>query len=66
MTNNNGHWLRAWLPFILWLVTTLVGVTLAYASLDTRMSVLESQRQTLQDDVREMKADIKRLLERVR
>lgn len=46
--------------FIAW----LVGVLLAYGALNTRISVTEANVSTIQQDMREIKTDVKTLLQR--
>jgi hypothetical protein len=45
-------------------IAWLVGVLLAYGALSTRVAVTEARVSTIQDDMREIKADIKQLLQR--
>ena len=45
-------------------VAWLVGGLLAYGSLDARIRVLEDRYDRIQSDVREIKADVKVLLQR--
>lgn len=45
-------------------IAWLIGVLLAYGAISTRVAVTESKVSTIQDDLREIKADIKQLLQR--
>lgn len=45
-------------------IAWLVGVLLAYSALSTRVAVTEARVSTIQDDMREIKGDIKQLLQR--
>jgi hypothetical protein len=45
-------------------IAWLVGVLLAYGALSTRVAVTEAKVSTIQDDMREIKGDVKQLLQR--
>ncbi len=55
-------------PVSLGLVLSLIGVAvailLAYSALDKRVSAMEDRTRTVQQDIAEMKGDIKQLLRR--
>ena len=64
LTNGNGNRIRPWIPLLIWLLTTVVAVALAYGMVTGRVAVLEARYDSLLRDVAEIKADIKVLLRR--
>lgn len=45
-------------------IAWLIGVLLAYGALSTRVAVTETKVSTIQDDIHEIKSDVKQLLQR--
>lgn len=64
--NGNGARLKTWMPLIVWVVTTVVTVTLAYGAVTSRLSVLEVKYDRLYQDIAEIKSDVKTLLREAR
>ena len=61
---DNGTGRTKWVPLALWMLTTLVSVTLAYGAITNRLSVLEVQYGRVYQDIAEIKQDLKELLRR--
>lgn len=62
MGNDNGNMRVRW-DVIATVVAWLVGGVLAYGSLDGRIKVLETKYERMAEDVREIKADVKYLIQ---
>ena len=62
--SSNGTKLRAWLPLILWVLTTLMAGSVAYAAITNRLTALETRYDSIERDLAEIRVDVKELLRR--
>ena len=61
--NSVGRWLRTWFPLITWVLAILLSVGTAYATIATRLAVLEASASARENRLERIENKLDRLIE---